>query len=319
MKAYSKRQVRESSPIRKLGIALLLFLGCISVCLAAQDATPGSNFEPDANQFAQDVFHNEIDAQNRDHSLWSYLDLKEENGKTKFFRVCQTKDGEIDRLLAVNGQKLNPKQRQAEDQRIHRMLNHLDRMRKKQKKQHEDARQAEKLMQMFPDAFRFQYYGLEGSLIKLKFKPNPNFHPSGHAAQVFQHVQGSLLVDRQRKRLAEINGRLTSEVEFLDGFLGHLDKGATFLVKQQDVGSGHWELTTLDVEMNGRRSSLRPSLSGKRRSLRTSIKSRTIGLFSRLLSFYRTMRVLPGRVQSELFSFTLDARFFDFLISDGLV
>jgi hypothetical protein len=74
----------------------------------------------------------------------------------------------------------------------------------------------------------------------------------GHPAQVFHHMEGTLLVDGQQKRLAEISGELTSEVKFLGGLLGHLNKGGTFLVKQQDLGSGHWELTTMDVQMNGK-------------------------------------------------------------------
>jgi hypothetical protein len=65
-------------------------------------------------------------------------------------------------------------------------------------------------------------------------------------------MDGSLLVDGEQKRLAEIEGRLTSPVKFGWGLLGHLDKGGTFLVTQQDLGSGHWELTKLDVEMNGK-------------------------------------------------------------------
>ena len=65
-------------------------------------------------------------------------------------------------------------------------------------------------------------------------------------------MEGSLLVDDRQKRLAEINGQLTSKVKFLGGLLGHLDKGGTFLVKQQDMGSGHWELTTMDVQMSGK-------------------------------------------------------------------
>lgn len=132
------------------------------------------------------------------------------------------------------------------------MLNHPDRMRQNQKKQHEDAMQTQNLMRMFPDAFRFQYAGTQGSLIKLKFTPNPYFHSSGHPAQVFHHMEGSLLVDIRQRRLAEINGELTSEVKFFGGLLGHLDKGGTFFVKQRDMGSGHWELTTMNVQMNGK-------------------------------------------------------------------
>jgi hypothetical protein len=236
----------------KLGIVTLFFLGSTSFCLFAQNASSSSYPHPDANRFARNVFRNEIDAQIHDQSLWSYLELREEDGKKKLFAVCQTKEGEIDRLLAVNGQKLNPKQRQAEHQRIREMLNHPDQMRKKQKTQQEDAKRAENLLKMFPDAFRFRYDGTQSGLIKLKFTPNPNFHPSGHPAQVFHHMEGSLLVDDRQKRLAEINGQLTSKVNFFGGLLGHLDTGGTFLVKQRDLGSGHWELTTMDVQMNGK-------------------------------------------------------------------
>ena len=42
---------------------------------------------------------------------------------------------------------------------------------------------------------------MQRSLIKLSFSPNPNFRPSDRAAQVFHHMQGSLLVDGERKRL----------------------------------------------------------------------------------------------------------------------
>jgi len=65
-------------------------------------------------------------------------------------------------------------------------------------------------------------------------------------AEDFRHV------DAKQKRLAEISGKLMSEVKFGGGVLGHLDKGGTFWVKQQDLGSGHWEITVLDVQMIGK-------------------------------------------------------------------
>lgn len=235
-----------------LGFVVLSLLGSANFFLFAQNGTSSSNTQLDANRLARDVFQNEIDAQIHDQSLWSYLELKEEAGKRKRFVVCQTKDGEIDRLLAVNGQELSPVQREAEDRRIRKMLDHPNQMRQEQKKQHQDATQERNLMKMFPDAFRFQYEGTQRGLIRLKFRPNPNFHPSRRAAQVFHHMEGSLLVDGRQERLAQISGQLTSEVKFFGGLLGHLDKGGTFLVKQQDLGSGHWELTTMDVQMNGK-------------------------------------------------------------------
>lgn len=239
----------KASLAGKLGMALLVFVG---QSIGAPVFALPAKLQLDAGRLARKVFENEVQAQINDQSLWSYRQLKEEQGKKKVFAVCETNDGEIDRLLEVNGQELNPKQRQAEDQRIQKMLDDPDQMRQQQKKSEEDGKQERELLRMFPEAFRFQYAGMQGNLIKLTFSPNPDFRPSNRAAQVFHHMEGSLLVDGEQRRLAEIEGRLTSPVKFGWGLLGHLDEGGTFLVDQQDMGSGHWQLTTLDVEMDGK-------------------------------------------------------------------
>lgn len=239
----------KASLAGKLGMALLVFVG---QSIGAPVFALPAKLQLDAGRLARKVFENEVQAQINDQSLWSYRQLKEEQGKKKVFAVCETNDGEIDRLLEVNGEELDPKQRQAEDQRIQKMLDDPDQMRQQQKKSEEDGKQERELLRMFPEAFRFQYAGMQGNLIKLTFSPNPDFRPSNRAAQVFHHMEGSLLVDGEQKRLAEIEGRLTSPVKFGWGLLGHLDKGGTFLVDQQDMGSGHWQLTTLDVEMDGK-------------------------------------------------------------------
>ena len=234
-------------------MALLVIAGpSIAVSVFPQVSHLPAQLQRDPGLLVREVFENEVQAQIHDQSLWCYRQLKEEQGKNKLFAVCQTSDGEIDRLLEVNGQELNPKQRQSEDQRIQRMLDDPEQMRQQQKKLEEDGKQERDLLKMFPEAFRFQYAGMQGNLIKLNFTPNPDFRPSNRPAQVFHHMEGSLLIDGERKRLAEVEGQLTSPVKFGWGLLGHLEKGGTFLVKQQEVGSGHWEMTMLDVEMNGK-------------------------------------------------------------------
>ena len=206
----------------------------------------------DANKLAREVMDNELAAQGRDQSLWRFHEIREKNGEKRLYEVCQTKNGEINRLVAVNGKPLTLALREAEDRRIHKLLTNPSEMQREVKKQREDAQQAKDLMKLFPEAFKFQYAGTQGNFVKLTFTPNPSFHPPNHAAMVFHHMQGNLLVDEKQKRLAEINGELTTEVKFGGGVLGHLDKGGTFVVKQQDVGSGHWEMTLMDVRMNGK-------------------------------------------------------------------
>jgi hypothetical protein len=152
----------------------------------------------------------------------------------------------------MDGRPLNPQERTVEDRRIRELLTSPAAMRQQMNKQREDAKQARNLLNLFPSAFRFQYDGTQDNLVRLIFTPDPNFHPSGHPAQVFHQMQGRMLVDEKQMRLAEIDGQLSSEVKFGGGLFGHLDKGGTFSVNFRDVGSGDWEMTLLDVQMNGK-------------------------------------------------------------------
>jgi hypothetical protein len=46
-------------------------------------------------------------------------------------------------------------------------------------------------------------------------------------------MQGNLWLDTKQSRLAGISGRLTREVKFAGGFLGHLDPGWTARTRRQ--------------------------------------------------------------------------------------
>ena len=218
--------------------------------VASENAEP----KPEAlNQLVRDVVHNEIENQLHDNSLWCFREQKQEDGKPeRTVEVCQTKDGDIERLIAVNGLPITADQMKAEDQRVQKLISHPEQLRAKQKKQNEDGEQVRTLLRVFPDAFQFQCLSDDGNIVKLNFKPNPSFHPATRAAQVFHHMEGTLIIDRKQKRIAEVQGTLTSEVKFAGGLLGHLDKGGTFLVKSQQVAPGHWDATMMHVQMYGR-------------------------------------------------------------------
>jgi hypothetical protein len=215
-------------------------------------SVPIANTKQNWGQVVRDTINNEIGAEAKDTSLWCYRKQQEKDGKQQLFAACQAKGTEIDRLVAVNGQVLDEKHREAENHRIDSLLKNQRQLNKQAQQQHEDATQATNMLKLIPDAFVYQMAGREGDQVKLNFTPNPAFRPSGHEAEVFHHMEGTLVLDLKQKRLAEINGRLDSAVKFGGGLLGHLDKGGTFVVKQEGVGSGVWEVTTLDVQMNGK-------------------------------------------------------------------
>ncbi len=238
-----KPKARHCSGAYTLAVVVFLFISAFAL---------NSKAQADPDQLVREVVANELKAQEEDQTHWRYLSLKEEGGKKELRDAIQAKDATIERLLAVNGHALTPEQRRKEDARIQRLINSPAELRKKQKERHEDGEQERRMLRMLPEAFLYQYDGTEGSLIRLKFRPKPNFHPSSREAQVFHSMEGTMWIEGQQKRLARMDGRLTKEVKFGGGILGHLDPGGTFFVEQADVGSGHWDLIVLDVRMKGK-------------------------------------------------------------------
>jgi hypothetical protein len=152
----------------------------------------------------------------------------------------------------LDGQLLTEKQRALEEERIKNLLDSPRQLKRQKQVQLDDAREATALLKLIPDAFVFEQESRESERMTLKFFPNPKFSPSGSSEKVFYHMEGILVLDTKQKRLVEISGRLMSEVKFGGGLLGHLDKGGTFFVKQQEISPQSWALTLMDVQMNGK-------------------------------------------------------------------
>lgn len=244
--------VQKSRFLFCLGVAALFACLCLNLSAQSSGSDSKSNSQnPDA--LVREVIHNEIQAQLNDKSLWCYREEEQEDSKpSKTLEICQTRDGDLERVVAVNGRELDAAQARAEEQRIQALVAHPEQLRAKQKKAREDAEQERNLLATFPEAFHFQCESESGNLVTLRFRPNPAFRPATRSMQVFHHMEGTLVLDIQQKRLVEINGRLTSEVKFAAGLLGHLDKNGTFSVQQKEFGDGHWDLSSMNVHMSGK-------------------------------------------------------------------
>jgi hypothetical protein len=204
-----------------------------------------------AADLARRVITNELKFQD-DHTNWMYRLEKEQDGKKQVEEIIETKEGSLSRLLSINGQPLTARQQTEEDQRVQELMTSRSAKRKLQRDLDAETLQGRRLFKMLPDAFVFNYAGGDGNLVKLSFKPNPNFHPPSLEARVFHDMEGEMWVDCKQERLAAFKGHLTQDVKFGLGLLGHLDKGGHFEVRQAEVVSGHWDVTTMSVEMTGK-------------------------------------------------------------------
>jgi hypothetical protein len=208
--------------------------------------------QPTAQQLVQEMVEGALWRANGAHLHWSFREVVRKDGRSETHEICQTDGGDVDRLVALENQPLSSEQRRREDQRIQKILADPSEIRKEKQRQREDSEKERRMFEIFPRAFRYEYAGNDGDLVQLKFEPDPQFEPANRQEEVFHHMEGTMWIHPEQKQLARIDGRLTSQVKFLGGVLGYLEKGGTFSVTLRDVGSGHWEMADLDVKMDGK-------------------------------------------------------------------
>jgi len=169
----------------------------------------------------------------------------------------ETDQGAVGRLIAINGEPLNDSQRQKEDKRLQKLASDPETQEKHRKDQLEDEQRTNAMLKSMPDAFTFQYVGTEdspqyGKLVRLQFKPNPDFSPPNRETQVYRGMEGTMLIDAAERRLVKIDANLTQEVNFGWGIFGRLDKGGQFSVEQSKISPRRWETTALKMKFTGR-------------------------------------------------------------------
>jgi hypothetical protein len=216
---------------------------------ASPQSVPSSRVS--ANDLARRVITNELKFQD-DHTNWMYRLEKEQYGKKQVKEIIETREGSLSRLLSINDRPLTAKQQKEEDQRVRELMTSRGAQQKLRRALDAETLQGRRLFKMLPDAFVFNYAGGDENLVKLSFRPNPSFHPPSLEARVFHDMEGEMWVDCKQERLAAFDGHLTQAVKFGFGLLGHLDKGGHFEVRQAEVVPGHWDMTTLSLEITGK-------------------------------------------------------------------
>lgn len=216
--------------------------------LVAQSSTQSQSSPA---ELVKEVIYNELHPSEAT-THWKYQLAKEVDGKKELRTVVETNSGSLDRLLSVNGMPLTGAQKSTESGRILKFSRNADEQRKAEQGRRKDAEQCNTILKMIPDAFIFAYASASGNATKLTFKPNPSFRPQSREGKVLQQMAGEMWVDLRQKRLVSIDGSLINDVKFGGGLLGHLERGGQFAVKRAELAPGDWEMTELNVNMQGR-------------------------------------------------------------------
>ena len=240
-----------------------LFLSClvVSVSFASQPQETQTPETPPGDVVRQAVAQ-EVAAANKPSAKYMFRSRKQTPKGSQTHLYVETNDALAGILIAVNDQPISEQQKQQEMGHLVWLVNNPDQLRKKQAREHEDTERTLRIVKALPDAFRYEYAGLENGdaemgkpgdkMVRLKFTPNPAYSPPSHVEQVLAGMQGFLVIDSTEHRLARIDGTLFRDVTFGWGIIGHLDKGGHFRVQQADVGNGCWEITSMSLRMTGK-------------------------------------------------------------------
>jgi hypothetical protein len=205
----------------------------------------------DATKFVREIIHHELAMEAQDHSHWRYLAHREDEKNNYDRDIIETGEGELARTLLLFGRPLTAEERQKDEQRMQKLISDPAERAKRVKREKEDGDKGREMFRAIPDAFIFKYDGSENGLVRLAFFPNPNYDAPTRELRVFRALSGKMWIDPVKQHVARIEGQLFEDVTFGWGILARLNKGGTFVVNMREVAPGHWEMTSLDVNMSG--------------------------------------------------------------------
>jgi len=214
--------------------------------LAAQSS------QPEALQALRTAVDSEIQAANTDKSIWMYHDRDDSPDKKALYDAIETRQGELRRMIELNGRPVTPSEAQAETQRIDEYVHDASAQAKARKNGAHDDAQAASFLKMLPDAFIWTIASQTPEYLTLNFRPNPKFDPPDIEAHVMGLMGGQMIIARDGNRIRTLRGQLTEDVKFGFGLFGRLDKGGTFDIERRQVGGGHWQITESHVHIGGK-------------------------------------------------------------------
>jgi hypothetical protein len=240
--------IPQAKLVRSLAVRAVVFF---VIAIGASPLAPASTPPKDARAFVRDVVANELAADATDHSLWMYRDDNKVPGAHSVKLVIETSQGDLSRTIERDGHPLTPQAQQEDEQKIDDFVHDAD-LRQRQKRRHQqDSEKANSLTKMLPDAFLWTFTKQNGDETALRFEPDPHFRPPTREARVFAAMAGVMVVNTRQKRIQELKGKLTQDVNFGYGLLGKLQKGGTFEIERQQIAPGVWNITATHIHIQG--------------------------------------------------------------------
>ena len=207
--------------------------------------------DPKAQQAIEAAVQSELAASHTDKSTWRYHDHDISPEKDATYDQIETPQGDLKRLIDLNGHPVQGAARDTETNRIANYVSDPAAQAKARKAAAHDDAQAEEMTRMLSRAFIWTVASETSEFITLNYRPNPDFDPPDYEARVMGTMAGQVIVAKDGNRIRTLKGALTEDVKFGFGFFGRLNRGGSFDIERRQVGGGHWQITESHVHIGG--------------------------------------------------------------------
>lgn len=229
---------------------------CLAQCLPAAPSAQSAPATPlDAAALVRRAIQHRLDAEKAHHPM-QYLLRRVDERRDSTKLIIETKEGDVARLVAINGKPLDIDTDRYELARLDNLLQHPELQDRRRKGEQKDAERVTHLLSLLPDAYLYKMEGIvpcpAGQCYRLSFMPNPHFAPPDMESQILRGTAGELWIDQAQERLCSLDAHFISDVDFGFGIIGKLNKGSTAYLEQNDVGGHDWELTGLKLHVTGK-------------------------------------------------------------------
>jgi hypothetical protein len=231
---------------------LATLAGTLTLTVHAEQNTAQQNTQTPARDLVRDVMYNELHDREYD-SHWEYRSDSITPAQHVVRQQIETDEGPIFRVLERGGSSLSADQRRREEERLESYLNSPGQIERVQHDHQEDEARMAGVIGLLPKAFLFEYDGpATGDSVRIAFRPDPAFVPSGYEARIVHALTGTLTVNERQKRMIDMDGHLIERVDFGYGILGHVEKDGTFEIRRTQVSAEHWKTSLVEIHIQGK-------------------------------------------------------------------
>jgi hypothetical protein len=251
----TRRHIRQRLVSAKR-IAAWGFLLLVVPAMQAQTAEAPQLSPEQAETLLQHALANEISAAENSRHPMRYRLHKVTPHLTTTKKIIETSDGDVARLISVNGKPLSAAAEQKEMARLDALTANPADQNHRKESESSDTGRAIKILRALPTAFVYRYTGPgtsgAGSVEAYTFAPNRNYSPTGMETQILTAMTGKISIDPGAQRVVHLEGHLQHSVDYGLGIIGRLNKGGWIALDEAPVVNGLWRTVRLQMAMTGR-------------------------------------------------------------------